>query len=93
MVILDCLPLCVLVLGPCGVNEVFYTYPLSSPKGIASCFLIVPHAQVTFEEVEDACLDSSGLGSNKYAFNQKGPEYDLLMGTLNYQIHLNSNVK
>ena len=71
----------------------FYPYPIPSPKGIGSCFRIVQDADVSFDEVEDACLDSSTLGSNKYSFNPADPEHDLLMGTLNYQIDLNSDSK
>ena len=80
--------------GPCDVNEVFFPSPnVDFPKGVGGCFRVAPEAQVTYEEVDRVCLDSSGQGSKRYPFNKQDPEHDLLMGHVNFGIDKSKAVR
>ena len=80
--------------GPCDVNEVFFPSPnVDFPKGVGGCFRVLPEAQVTYEEVDRVCLDSSGQGSRRYPFNKQDPEHDLLMGLGNFGFDKSKGVR
>ena len=57
-------------LGPCSLDEVFFPYVSGSNKGIGSCFRMEPGGRVQYNQINDACVDSSGRGSIRYSFNR-----------------------
>ncbi len=66
------------------MNEVFFPLAENSADGIGSCFYINHQAQTRFHETNQVCLDSTTRGSIRSPFSQRDPEYNLLMGVLNF---------
>lgn len=78
-------------LGPCAMDEVFFPRSENSNHGIGSCFKIKADGKVRFEEANDVCLDSSGKGSLRSSFSRRDPEYDLLLGALDFLHETNAD--
>ena len=71
-------------IGPCAMDEVFFPSGENSNRRIGSCYRIKPNAKVRFEDANDVCLDSSGKGSLRSPFSRRDPEFDLLLGALDF---------
>ena len=70
--------------GPCSLNEVFFPQSENSSFGIGSCYYINHNGKVRFHEANSVCLDSSSRGSLRSPFNKRDPDYDLVLGVLNF---------
>ncbi len=75
---------CLFFLGPCNTYEVFFPQGENLASGIGSCYLINHNGNVRFHEANSVCLDSTNRGSLKSPFSQSDPEYNLLMGAINF---------
>lgn len=70
--------------GPCDYGNYFFPLSPSSPKAIGSCYRFQPDGQVTYNEVEDFCLDWGVAGDRKADLSQNDLETRLLMGALDF---------
>ena len=73
------------------MDEIFFPRSENSNHGIGSCFKIKADGKVRFEEANDVCLDSSGKGSLRSSFSRRDPEYDLLLGALDFLHETNAD--
>ncbi len=70
--------------GPCSADEVFFPQGENQSSGIGSCYYINHSGKTRFHETNQVCLDSSSRGSLRSPFSGRDPEFNLLVGALNY---------
>ena len=70
--------------GPCSFDELFFPYSSNSPTVFGSCHLIKFNGKSRYLETDTVCLNNYGSGSKRSTSSQRGADFGLFMGVLDF---------
>ena len=70
--------------GPCSFDELFFPYSSDSPTVFGSCHLIKFDGKSRYLETDTVCLNNYGSGSKRSTSSQRGADFGLFMGVLDF---------